>query len=628
VLAALTTSLLVIGSVAVATPAQADGHRVAVPDAKPAWATADADSGAVAAGTPVEVELALALPDETGARAFALAVSTPGTSSYRQYLTPAAWIARFAPTQATLDTLTAAVQAAGLQIESVPKSRLFVQLTGTAAQVDSFLSTRLHAFDVDGQQRIATSGPATLPQRVARSVAAVTFTHPRISAGPAATAKRSVASTCSDHWKQHTVHLAKKAYGRSAASTPLCGVTAKQLRALTGLTSSKLDGAGQTIAVIDAFGSPSMRRDLATYSSRNGLPAADYTEVLPARTDQSYGCTAADWQPEQALDLEAMHAVAPKAKLVYVGASDCGTGFDTAMSTILDDGLASIVSNSWGSTALDTDADTDMVDDATRQSIVVMLHQQLQAAGQGVGLYYASGDFGDESELLGSPSVDFPASSPFVTAVGGTAAALDEHGDRVFTTAWGENVAALSGKKPSGTRKQTWSPSLPGTFVAGSGGGASSLFAAPAYQAGVVPASIAHGMRTSTDVSALAASSTGFLIGYRPSGPSGSYRTRSVGGTSLATPIVAAQIALSQQATGRRLGFVNPALYAVARTTPSAFRDVVPSTTRRAVATTSGATTLLTTLDRDSSLKVRRGYDLPTGLGELTPATLTALGRL
>ena len=619
-LAALLASALVAGSAVAAAPAEADGRRVAVPAARPAWATAAADSGALASATSVELELALRLPDEDAAKGFALAVSTPGTPQYGQHLSPADWIARFAPAQATVDTIAAAVQNAGLTLESVPKSRLFVTLQGSAAQVDAFLGTRVHAYDVDGQQRLAAAGTATLPQPVARAVAAVVLTHPRITPGPNAKKKKPTVSPCSQYWGQHVVKLPKKAYRRSTASTPLCGYSAKQLRQLTGLQRSKLDGAGQTVAVIDAFGAPSMRRDLATYSQRNGLPAASYTElVAPGRP--SYACAPADWQLEQALDLEAVHAVAPKAHLLYVGASDCGAGFDVAMSRVLDDGLASIVSNSWGSTALDTLAGSDLVDDATRQSMVVMLHQQLQAAGQGVGLYFASGDLGDDSMVADAPAVDFPASSPFVTAVGGTAVGLDRHGKRVFTTPWGENVSLLSG-----ARKKAWSPKLPGEFIGGAGGGASELFPAPAYQAGLVPASLSGGMRTATDVSALAAMTTGFQVGVRETGTL-SYRTASVGGTSLATPIVAAQVALAQQASGRRLGFLNPALYALARRTPSAFRDVVPSTARRAVALRSGKDVLLVTVDRDSSLKARRGYDLPTGLGELTPAALAALGR-
>ena len=619
-LAALVTTGLIGAALVAAAPADAAGRRVSVPAARPAWATAAADSGALDAATDVHVQIALELPDEAAARDFATAVSTPGSPQYRQHLTPDEWIARFAPTQASVDAIASAVQAAGLTVDSVPKSRLFVTLSGSAGDVDAFFATRLHAFDVDGETRVAATGTATLPGAAGRSVAAVTFQHPRVEHGPQAAAKaKAKDSPCSAYWKQHAVAI-PKTYGQRSASTPLCGYTAAQLRKLLGLSASSPTGAGQTVAVIDAFGSPTIRRDLATYSTRNGLPAAAYREILPEDAGTgSAGCTPEGWQVEQTLDLEAVHAVAPRASLLYVGAADCGAGFDSAMSTVLDDGLASIVSNSWGSTALDTVAGTDLVDDATRQSIVVNLHQHLQAAGQGVGLYFASGDTGDDSEQVGSPAVDFPASSPFVTAVGGTASGLDRRGKRVFSVAWGENVTVREGRR--------WSPSLPGLFNGGAGGGASTLFSAPAYQRGVVPTSLSHGRRTSTDVAALAASTTGFEIGVRQIGTS-RYAETAVGGTSLATPIVAAQVALAQQQSGRRLGFLNPALYGLAKRSPSAIRDVRDGPVRRAVAARSGGDLYLITIDRDSSLKARKGYDLPTGLGELTPASLKALGRL
>jgi subtilase family serine protease len=624
-LAALVSVGLVAGSALVAAPADAAGHRVAVPAARPSWVAAAADQGAVDDATTVELQLALELPDEQGAKDFATAVSTPGTAQYRHYLTPSAWIDRFSPTQAAVDTVAQAVHAAGLEVSSAPKSRLFLVLRGSAARVDAFFATRLHAYDIDGETRLAPASTATLPQNVARHLAAVAFTHPLVTSGPAAKkAKQPKVSKCSAYWGQHTIAI-HSAYGKKSAPTPICGYTPKQLRALYGLSRSPLDGAGQTIAIIDAFGSPTMRRDLATFSARNGIAPADYTQYLaPASSSaDTFGCDPSGWQMEQTLDLEAAHAVAPKAKLVYVGAADCGYGFDTAMSRVLDDGLASIVSNSWGSTALDTFASSDLVDAATKQSMVVNLHQQLQAAGQGVGLYFASGDYGDESAILGQKAVDFPSSSPFVTAVGGTSSGVDKRGRVVFSAAWGEHVAILAGKG----KKQHWSPKLPGDFAGGAGGGVSSLFKAPAYQAGVVPAALSHGMRTSADVAALAASTTGFAIGLRPLGTT-RYVTGPVGGTSLATPIVAAQVALAQQASGRRLGFLSPALYTLAKRSPGAFRDVAPSTTRRFTALKAGKQQLLITVDRDSSLKARTGYDLSTGLGELTAKTLTALGRL
>ena len=128
-------------------------------------------------------------------------------------------------------------------------------------------------------------------------------------------------------------------------------------------------------------------------------------------------------------------------------------------------------------------------------------------------------------------------------------------------------------------------------------------------------------------MAALAASTTGFSIGLRQIGTT-RYVTGPVGGTSLATPILAAQVALAQQSSGRRLGFLNPALYALAKRSPGAFRDVAPSAVRRFSAVQVGKDQVLITADRDGSLTARKGYDLSTGLGELTARTITALGRL
>ncbi len=99
--------------------------------------------------------------------------------------------------------------------------------------------------------------------------------------------------------------------------------------------------------------------------------------------------------------------------------------------------------------------------------------------------------------------------------------------------------------------------------------------------------------------------------------------TEAVGGTSLATPITAAEAAVAQQRAGQPLGFLNPALYAAAKEV----HDVVPSTTRRAAAARDGSKVYLATIDRDSSLALRTGWDPATGLGTISSTTIAALGR-
>src|SRR5206468_8160541 len=141
---------------------------------------------------------------------------------------------------------------------------------------------------------------------------------------------------------------------------------------------------------------------------------------------------------------------------------------------------------------------------------------------------------------------------------------------------WG-TTQDLIVQDPSGTLSYASPP--PGPFISGAGGGASTIFAQPAYQSGIVPAGLAGGHRVSPDIAADADPHTGFLIGIRPivydatlaTGPCQEAR---FGGTSLTSPLVAAQLALVQQATARTLGFVNPAMYALYREAPQLFRDV------------------------------------------------------
>lgn len=598
---------LLAGSFVSAAPAAAADHRVAVPAARPAWSAAAQDLGVAAAGSRVQAQIALELQDEQGAQDFATAVSTPGDPQYGRFLGPADWIARFAPTQQQVDELAAAARAGGLAVDAVPASRLFVLVSADASTVGSFFRTTLHDYTVAGEERVAAQGTVTLPARLARHVATVGFGAPRIESRSVAPAAKGSASPCSSYWRQHVLRIPRTA-GTTSASTPLCGYSAKQLRAVSGIGSAG-DGAGQTVAVLDAFGSSTIRRDLATYSARNGLPAVRYRESVPARStwDTSGGCSPAGWRAEQTMDLEAVHAIAPRASLVYVGANDCGYGFDVAMSTVLDQGLASIVSNSWGSPGGDSQAAANLADDATVNALVVNLHQHIQAAGQGIGLYFASGDAGDNAALLGSASVDFPSSSPWVTAVGGTAAALDRRDRVVFTAPWGTTISTVKAGRRSDER-----------FVYGAGGGPSRLFPRPGYQAGAVRGKA----RASADLAALASPETGMAVGMRTRGR---YAEQSVGGTSLATPIVAAQVAIAQQRAGRQLGFLNPALYRAAGA--QRVQDVLPSAVHRVVAARSKGRLLVGILDRDSSLRAKRGHDYPTGVGVLTPSSLRALAR-
>jgi subtilase family serine protease len=250
----------------------------------------------------------------------------------------------------------------------------------------------------------------------------------------------------------------------------------------------------------------------------------------------------------------------------------------------------------------------------------------LEAAATGVGLYFSSGDNGDETGGVAanaaSATPDWPASSPWVTAVGGTSLGVGVDGGYLFETGWETGKSVLA--------KNSFTPPYPGAYLYGAGGGTSRLFAQPAYQAGVVPAAIAdkYGApaRAVPDIAALADPTTGMLVGQTQTFPDGTvrYSEYRIGGTSLASPLMAGFMALVQQKAGHDLGFANPLIYAHAGT--GAYHDVLPPSTAlgavraeyvNGVDATNGYVYTLRSLSFDSGLTIhtRAGYDDVTGVG-------------
>jgi subtilase family serine protease len=302
--------------------------------------------------------------------------------------------------------------------------------------------------------------------------------------------------------------------------------------------------------------------------------------------------------------------MAPGATIHYFGAADSSTGLDDALSFIVDNHAANIVTNSYGF----------LGENVGVSQVQTAIQTHLEAIAQGIGLYFSSGDDGDEKSTIGYVSTDFPASSPYVTAVGGTSLGVGPTDNYRFETGWGTFRAdAKHGK---------WNPSPPGAFYYGGGGGTSRLFDEPSYQQGVVPPSLSdkyggHG-RVVPDVSMDGDPTTGLATGQTQTFPDGSvkYAEARYGGTSLSSPLFAGVMALADQNAGFAHGFANPAIYGLAGT--GAVRDVQPSPTRLAavrrdfvngVDSSKGTILSLRTLDMDSSLRTTVGYDNVTGIG-------------
>ena len=621
----------------VAHPAATTGMPVA--GVHPQWATAKSNQGPVSASTPMSVRVYLAGRDPAGLASFATSVATPGSKDYRHFLTPAQVLQRFGPSSAQVSAVRSWVTSAGLKVVKV--NRHYVAVAGTASQAEQAFGVKINNFEAEGGVRYAPTGAVTVPASVSSAVLGVVgldngkpAARPTLDFPPPPDTTIR-AAPCSQFWDASQATSLPFTFDHTAIWTE-CGMTPQQLQSVYGVPSTGLTGAGQTVAVVDAYASPTMASDMTSYTRTHAtadFKPGQFTQTLPSDFTNETPCGGPFWRLEESLDVEAVHNMAPAASIDYVGAASCSDeDLTDALANIVDNHLASIVSNSW--TLGDDDSNTQAQNDAAEQVFE-------QAAAEGIGMYFSSGDCGASDPATGcdgsdTPQTYFPPSSPMVTAVGGTTLAINSSGQEQFQTGWGDLTSSLSSDGKS------WTPApgtgYPNNFDGGSGGGTTDLFSQPSYQQGVVPASLADTltsgtaasgpMRVEPDISADADNNTGMLVGFTQTDLNGSatfHETR-FGGTSLATPVFAALQALAQQAQGAPIGFANPRLYAKYKT--SAIEDVTDSPFGSKVLTgvarndfsnpqdpSSSVMTRVFTFGHDGLLHATTGYDDETGLG-------------
>lgn len=651
-------SLAIVG-LGTATATAGPTARTTFPGSVPGFVASADDAGTTSDNT-VEGMVYLDLKDAAGAQQFATAVSTPGSKSYRNYLSPQAWIDRFAPSQADFDAVKSYLTDSGLTITGAPDSREYIVFRGPATSENAAFGTKLHNYRFAGKTVSAPSSAPSLPKSVASHVLGVSLgnapaklTRPAgqrpgqgvrgakpanskkvIGAGATATGRaksNANQSTNSDHCSSYAGQYEgtmPEAYGRTSFPTFICGYLPSQLRSagnLNRMINSGTDGSGVTVGIVDAYASPTIFRDTNDYMRAVGSPLmtrfSDISAPASSFSDESDCGYPSGWQTEESIDVQSAHSVAPGANILYSGGYNCGGGITLALSKILDKGLADIVSNSYG--YLGESVGDDLI--RGEQNLHV------QAAGEGIGLYFSSGDDGDDSVPTGSIQTNWPATSPYVTSVGGTSEAIGADGNYVSETGWGN----ILDKVVNGA----YTAALPGNlYGGGAGGGTSSVIAEPAYQRGVVPTSLSgtgsSASRVEPDVADLADPYTGFQIAVRPITDDSTLATgpleyQTWGGTSLASPIVAAKMALVQQATGHRIGFANPLLYQQAKTDRGAFHDVTSPATPQALSYVSAAgNRYLVTQDQGLSLYTAKGYDDLTGVGSLkVPELAQGVGK-
>jgi subtilase family serine protease len=658
-ISAAALALILNGALAVSADAAVPA-RVALPD--PNLAANPIPPGAT--GAPANPRLTMVLRvylsggDPTGQATAALAVSDPRNQAYAGYLTPAQYEQRFGPDPAQISAVRDWLTSEGATITAA--SQHYIMVTATVAQVDAALDTQITAFTTtftnsgSGTTFTAVSygvtGGFSVPAALGGDVTTVTgfddFAFANEGAVPSTstpTASTSAAQAngsranpsakpadtasgpqCSQYLGQHTAAI-PAAYGHTSAPTQLCGYTVSQMRRAYGITSSPNTGKGATIAVVLDNASPTMLADANRLFAGQGVPGfapGQYTEDFdgdnePASVLQASCSNETPDQPEETLDVETTHIIAPDAHVVYMGTNcdgDLQQNFLDTMTNIVDGHLADVVTDSFSITEGEFSPA-----DAAAWSLTFE-----QGALEGIGFNFDGGDGGDSSD--GVDNAQFPASDPWATAVGGTSLEIDANSKPVAQYAWGDGFTQ---ENADGTG---YLSPLPDGGSDGSQGGLSTLFAQPSYQNGMVPTALATdngtmpAARVVPDIAADAGSH--WLIGYTGAVTPGVYGQVAMGGgTSGASPIVSGLEADAKQASGHAVGFANPAIYQLAGT--PAIQDVLPVNFNDPPLLfgalpddLQSANNFLIALGQD--LGVARGYDDATGVGAVTPAFVTS----
>ena len=526
-----------------------------------------------------KISLALTLPlrDSVGLDTLLGRVYDPKDSLYRHYLTSEEFTRRFSPTEQSYQAVAAFARARGLAVTGTHSNRLLLDVTGTASTVESAFGLHLMRYrahsgrffrapDADPLVTSAVSGQISGIVGLSDLVKLVPHSH-RKSSAQMKTASQTVPGIQS--------LLLPAAQPSEVGSGVDGGLTPSDIKTAYNLNGVPQNGAGRTLALFELDGyTPS---DVTAYENAFNLPPVPLLNIL---IDQFSGAPG-DGAGEVTLDIELMVALAPGASkiLVYEGPNS-GQGLLDTYDRIATDNAAKEISSSWG------------IPETLAGSELVMAENTIfkQMAIQGQSIYAASGDSGAYADGT-TVGTDDPASQPYMVGVGGTLLSVSGRGGPYASeSAWGDPLSA-GPNNPHGT---------------GGGGGVSSNWPLPDYQAGV------GGLASTTnrnvpDISLDADPNTGYSI-YFENG------WTIFGGTSCAAPLWAAYTALVNQKRASNsepsLGFPNPLLYQIAATPDynSAFHDVLD-----------GTSNLL------PAYATKPGYDNSTGLGTFNGANLLNL---
>ncbi len=539
--------------------AQAAGRALGIRPAIPRGAKA---LGSIPGSAQIDATVALTPRDPAQLAAYAQAANTPGSSVFRRYLSVAQFAQRFGAPASEIAAVRSTLAARGLSVGSLSANGLSLGVWGSASRMGSAFSTSFRRYRLASGRTafanistpVASAGLAGRAQAVF-GLDTLPQLHPegleRASglAGTSAAPASAPVTPCT---------------AASAAATDFGAFTADQIASAYGYPSLYGQGdagAGASVALFEL--EPFSASDITSYQSCYGTSASVGTTPVDGGAGTGAG------SGEAALDIEDVIGLAPDAAINVYEAPNTDEGVFDAYQKIISNDTEKVISTSWGLCEPEEGSSAAASENTLFE----------EAATQGQSIFAAVGDFGsDGCDTHGpAPTVDDPASQPFVTAVGGTTLTMSPRSETVWNDGLGRGAT---------------------------GGGVSQFWGQPSYQTGrVLPQSaISCGSGGTTcreipDVSADADEDTGYMIFY-----SGGWTA--FGGTSAAAPTWAALAALadgSPACDGTSVGFLNPGLYRVAASASAEnFNDV---------------TVRDNAYDGVPGYAAQAGYDMASGIG-------------
>ena len=481
--------------------------------------------GAASAQQKLNLSVGLQLRNQQELENLLSDMYNPRSVEYHHFLTPQMFAGEFGPTTQQQQQVEDYLTSQGFTVTHVSSNGVLIDASATVAQVGAAFQVKINNYTLGKNKFYANATAPVIPASLSSLIASIGGLDNSVQMHPL----YHLAPSKSRELSTHRVKAAPQGYGPSDLAGAYDSMPLSQAGYL---------GANQTVAVFELDGYQGS--DITQYVSYYKLGTPSISNVLV----DGFNGAAGGGAIEAELDIEVLAAMAPRATQIVYEGPNTTQGINDTYNRIVTDNKAQMLTTSWGECeSASGNAELQTLDNIFKQG-----------AAEGMAMYAASGDSGAYDCDNTTLAVDSPAGDPNITGVGGTTLVLNgsSYGSE---SVWSSPSGAPTGSQGSG-----------------GGGGISSYFQSPTWQTGPgVKNQYSNGNREVPDVSADADPATGYAVycTVTAAGCSSSGWTTS-GGTSASAPLWAGSTAIINeylQKQGKsRIGFANPALYALEHT--------------------------------------------------------------